>query len=93
MGTRGTGKQYKFYAHVHTLFDLNYSAKARADTGEILAWAFRTAATVMNYYVFRGIPVPVTIISEYSTLLLAGDRRLVTRERESSFTRDKFRRL
>ena len=61
-----------------------YSANVRANTGgkfQLLAWAFRTAATVINLlYVFS----QVTTISEYSALLFVGDGRLATRERAHS---------
>jgi len=55
-------------------------ANARADTGgkyQLLVWAFRTAATVINQLfssLFLGFQV--TVISEYSRLVCVGDRKL-----------------
>ena len=56
-----------------------YSANVRADTGgkyQLLAWAFRTAATVIKK-LFSSLLLgfQVTIISKYSRLVCVGDRK------------------
>jgi len=72
-----------------------YSTNARADTGgkyQLLAWAFRTAATVINN-LFSSLLLgfQVTVISEYSRLVCVGDRKLSCKRQK--YIRDKGRRL
>ena len=73
-----------------------YSANARTDTGgkyQLLAWAFRTAATVINM-LFSSLLLgfQVTVTSEYSRLVCVGDRKLSCK-RQKYIRGDKGRRL
>ena len=73
-----------------------YSGNARADTGgkyHLLAWAFHTAATVINN-LFSSLLLgfQVTVISEYSRLVCVGDRKLSCK-RQKYIRGDKGRRL
>ena len=80
----------------HNSINRPHSANACADTGgkyQLRAWAFRTAATVVNK-LFSSLLLgfQVTDINEYSRLFCVGDRKLSCKQ-QKYIRGDKGRRL